>query len=48
MKGILNSRLTHYVLLALYFIISSKFLGFEDTVLMGIGFIMGEQVYQNT
>ena len=48
MKEILNSRLTHYVLFALYFIIVSKFLGFEDTVLIGIGFIMGEQIYQNT
>jgi hypothetical protein len=46
MKEIINiRRLTYYVLFALMYIIFSKFLGFEDTVLMCMGFIMGEQVY---
>jgi hypothetical protein len=45
MKEIINSRLTYYVLFALSYIIFSKFLGFEDTVLMCMGFIIGEQVH---
>ena len=45
MKEILNSRVVYYVGFALSYVICSKLIGFEDTVLMGIGFIMGEQTY---
>ena len=45
MREILNSRVVYYVGFALSYVICSKFIGFEDTALICMGVIIGEQTY---
>ena len=46
MKEILNSRVVYYVGFTLLYILSSKFIGFETTILLCMGTIIGEQAYR--
>ncbi len=45
MKEILNSRVVYYVGFTLLYILSSKFIGFEITILLCMGTIIGEQAF---
>ena len=45
MKEILNSRVVYYVGFTLLYILSSKFIGFETTILLCMGTIIGEQAF---
>ncbi len=45
MKEILNSRVVYYVGFTLLYILSSKFIGFETTILLCMGYTIGEQAY---
>ncbi len=45
MNEILNSRVVYYVGFALSYVVISKLIGFEDTVFVCMGVIIGEQTY---
>jgi len=45
MREILNSRIVYYVGFGLSYVVISKLIGFEDTALICMGVIIGEQTY---
>jgi len=45
MKSFLTSRVTYYVGFSLMYLFLNKIWGFETTVLIGLGAIIGEQAY---
>ena len=45
MREILNSRIIYYVGFGLSYVVISKLVGFENTILICMGIIIGEQSY---